>query len=165
MLRYTKLWLSSAIQPIFICDFDWKERSTHLDQPVEFQESWFHRTQTVSEFVIDITFRTTDGSLEIKNHRPWQRVPGPYRGEAPRPRTFSVRLEKGIFKTPVENGGVKACFHELRLVFDISPYGTRPDWGMHDTPWWEIKEFVARQCEAPGMWPMKNYVNNSCTMS
>jgi hypothetical protein len=74
------------------------------------------------------------------------------------PKTYTLRLEQGRFRTPHEllNDG-KNCpdwvpWYALRLVFDTSPYPPRKEWKYADEQpvpdvykFWEWKEFCTRE--------------------
>lgn len=71
---------------------------------------------------------------------------------------MNIKLEKGIFTTPLVHNGLEALHRELRLTFETSPYGSRQEWGMNDFPAWDRKEFVARSCEAPRFYTLRRYL-------
>jgi hypothetical protein len=72
------------------------------------------------------------------------------------PKTYTIRLEKGRFRTQYDvlklNDGRKIApwdpRYALRLVFDVSPYPPREEWKQTDVPdvfkFWEWNEFCSR---------------------
>jgi hypothetical protein len=70
------------------------------------------------------------------------------------PKTYTIRLEKGRFRTQydMQHDGKKiapwAPWYGLRLVFDVSPYPPREEWKQTDVPdvfkFWEWNEFCSR---------------------
>ncbi|KAI0107991.1 hypothetical protein F4776DRAFT_644322 [Hypoxylon sp. NC0597] len=72
-------------------------------------------------------------------------------GDAYRPKTFTVRMEKGNFMVPCfigYSGSDKPRF-ALRLLFDKSPYSPRSEWkeperGADGGQFWDHVEFVGR---------------------
>ena len=77
-------------------------------------------------------------------------------GSAFLPKTYTVRLEEGHFRTQYDmlklNDGKKiapwAPWYALRLVFDVSPYPPREGWKQTGVPdvfkFWEWNEFCSR---------------------
>jgi len=74
------------------------------------------------------------------------------------PKTYTLRLEQGRFRTPYEllNDGKNtpdwAPWFAFRLVFDVSPYPPRHEWKWADEKpvpdvykFWEWKEFCNRE--------------------
>lgn len=152
----------------FACDFDWNHETLDVNRPVQLVEAWLDKTQVVAEFVVEIAFRTTGENKFALPNGGWSwRIAGPYHKQAPRPRVFHVRLEKGLSDIPVVNDRSVPHFNNgLRLTFETSPYGTRQAWGMMDIPFWEIKEFVARRSEASQLQSIfVKHLSENCVVS
>lgn len=98
--------------------------------------------------------------------------------DAFRPKLYSIRIEKGNFKTPSYIGYEEPFWPrcELRLLFDVSPYPPEHEWrdpsrGASDCPFWAHKEFVARELSdaAKKVGPMNEHFSrsswNACIVS
>lgn len=90
--------------------------------------------------------------------------------EAFLPKTYTIKLEKGIFKTPYDvTEDEYTQRYALRLVWEPSPYPSRDEWKSGQTSveafkFWEYKEFCGRSSEE-----LRKFANRrrweSCVMS
>lgn len=74
--------------------------------------------------------------------------------DAFRPKSFTIRIEKGDFTEPIWVGSKDSYRprYEIRLLFDKSPYPPRAEWkkpegGPDSNNFWDNIEFVGRRAE------------------
>ncbi|KAJ5683548.1 hypothetical protein N7462_006713 [Penicillium macrosclerotiorum] len=135
-------------QPVFIAfEFDWKPLDpTDLHVEVDKSERWLGGTQDLAHLKLEITLTKRPGPLN--EHR--------LRDTAFCPKTFTIRLEKGIFPAPFYRNNPEQdpnkTKYALRLLFDTSLYPSAEDWKEtrfgqagfgEDT--WEWREFTGKK--------------------
>lgn len=135
-------------------EFEWKIKNMdHFDGSVNIDDKSRSRTKpcVISQFDIEITMlkRLTPYYKSHEGTTDWLERNPRLNDEAFRPKTYTVRLEKGYFldaygaATLKTHSTYRVPRYALRLLFDKSPYPPEQEWNSES--WkpsaWEWKDF------------------------
>lgn len=156
-LTNMKLTLGLEFSVWILAEFEWKARNPEsLEQVVDLSNLGGSRKnpQLVSQFEIDLTL--TKRRIPPANgpdKQKWKINEDRLTDDAFRPKTYTVRLDKGNFLTTYDSNYIKepdwVPRYALRLTFEPSPYPPRHEWkedvcGVDTLKFWDYKEFCAR---------------------